>query len=98
MTRVRSALGDEASESAQTVRHGQPVGHVARRGRPLGRGHGMRRRSNKYDEALRRYSKAVELDPKFGLGYAGLANVSANLATSRTPRSTSRRRSATSTA
>ncbi len=25
------------------------------------------------------YSKAVELDPKFGLGYQGLANVSRNL-------------------
>jgi tetratricopeptide (TPR) repeat protein len=34
---------------------------------------------NNYKEAFQHYSRAVELDPKFGLGYAGLANVSANM-------------------
>ena len=32
-----------------------------------------------FDEAKRNYSKAVELDPKFGLGYQGLANVASSL-------------------
>jgi eukaryotic-like serine/threonine-protein kinase len=77
ITRVRSALGDEASSSAQmfamaslsatsleVVRHWVAGRDAASR--------------NDYDEARRSYSKAVELDPKFGLGYAGLANVSAN--------------------
>ena len=77
MARVRRALGDEASESAQmfamasvsatsldVVRHWVQGRDAASR--------------NDYDEALRNYSKAVELDPKFGLGYAGLANVSSN--------------------
>ena len=77
ITRVRSALGDEASASAQLFAMASlsatsldVVGHWV-----AGRDAASR---NNYDEALRQYSKAVELDPKFGLGYAGLANVSAN--------------------
>ena len=31
--------------------------------------------SSKYEEALQSFSKAVELDPKFGMGYQGLASV-----------------------
>jgi eukaryotic-like serine/threonine-protein kinase len=77
MTRVRSALGDEASSSAQLFAMAslsatslEVVGHWV-----AGRDAASR---NNYEEAFNRYSKAVELDPKFGLGYAGLANVSAN--------------------
>jgi serine/threonine protein kinase/tetratricopeptide (TPR) repeat protein len=78
ITRVRSALGDEASTSAQLFAMAsvsatslEVVGHWV-----AGRDAASR---NNYKEALQHYSKAVELDPKFGLGYAGLANVSANL-------------------
>jgi serine/threonine protein kinase/Flp pilus assembly protein TadD len=77
ITRVRSALGDEASSSTQLFAMAslsatslEVVGHWV-----AGRDAASR---NNYDEAFKRYSKAVELDPKFGLGYAGLANVSAN--------------------
>ena len=35
--------------------------------------------NNKYEEAMQNYSKAVELDPKFGIGYQGMAGVSLNL-------------------
>jgi tetratricopeptide (TPR) repeat protein len=79
VTRVRRALGDEASSSAQmfamaslsatsldVVQHWVAGREAASR--------------NDYDEARRRYTSAVELDPKFGLGYAGLANVSSNRA------------------
>ncbi len=38
----------------------------------------MRPRATTTTRRFEHYSKAVELDPKFGLGYAGLANVSAN--------------------
>ena len=77
MTRVRSALGDEASPSAQLFAMAsvsatslEVVGHWV-----AGRDAASR---NNYDEAFEHYSRAVALDPKFGLGYAGLANVSAN--------------------
>jgi tetratricopeptide (TPR) repeat protein len=77
ITRVRSALGDEASSSAQLFAMASlsatsldVVAHWV-----AGRDAASR---NNYEEALKRYSKAVELDPKFGLGWAGLANVSAN--------------------
>jgi eukaryotic-like serine/threonine-protein kinase len=78
VTRVRSALGDEASSSAQLFAMASlsatsldVVGQWV-----AGRDAASR---NNYKEALQHYSRAVELDPKFGLGYAGLANVSANL-------------------
>jgi eukaryotic-like serine/threonine-protein kinase len=35
--------------------------------------------NSKFDQALRHFAKAVELDPEFGLGYAGLAIASRNL-------------------
>jgi serine/threonine protein kinase/Flp pilus assembly protein TadD len=78
VTRVRSALGDAASSSAQLFAMASlsatsldVVGQWV-----AGRDAASR---NNYKEAFQHYSKAVELDPKFGLGYAGLANVSANL-------------------
>ena len=77
VTTVRKALGDEASESAQmfamaslsatsldVVRHYAAAQEAASNG--------------KFDEALQRASKAVELDPKFGVGYQLLAVASRN--------------------
>jgi serine/threonine protein kinase/tetratricopeptide (TPR) repeat protein len=78
VTRVRSALGDQASSSAQLF----AMASVSATSLDVvaqwvaGRDAASR---NNYKEAFQHYSKAVELDPKFGLGYAGLANVSANL-------------------
>ncbi len=78
MTTVRQALGDEASESAQMFAMASlsatsldVVGHYAA-GREAGS-------HNRYEEARRSYSRAVELDPKFGIGYQALAGVSLNL-------------------
>jgi len=78
VTGVRSALGDEASESTQMFAMAtlSTTSLEVLRYWVAGREAAANR---KYDEALRNYSKAVELDPKFGLGYQGLANVSANL-------------------
>jgi serine/threonine protein kinase/Flp pilus assembly protein TadD len=79
ITRVRSALGDEASSSAQLFAMASlsttslDVVQAWVAGREAAS-------KNDYPEALRNYSKAVELDPKFGLGWAGMANVSANQA------------------
>jgi serine/threonine protein kinase/tetratricopeptide (TPR) repeat protein len=75
---VRMALGDETSESTQifamaslsatsldVVRHYAAAMEAASR--------------NKFDEALQGAAKAVELDPKFGIGYQVLASVSKGL-------------------
>ncbi len=78
ITRVRSALGDEASSSAQMFAMASLSATSLEVVRYWVAGREAASRNN-YDEAMRNYSKAVELDPKFGLGYAGLANVSSNL-------------------
>ena len=77
-TSVREALGDEVSESAQRfaketlsatsldVVHEYAGGIEA-----LSR--------SRFDEALGKFSKAVALDPKFGLAYAGMAITARNL-------------------
>jgi len=77
MARVRRALGDEVSESAQMFAMASVSATSLDVVRYWVQGRDAASR-NDYDEALRNYSKAVELDPKFGLGYAGLANVSSN--------------------
>jgi tetratricopeptide (TPR) repeat protein len=78
VTSVRQALGDDLSDSARqfamvtlsatsldVVRH-----HAA----------GMEAMSsNKFEEALQSYQKAVDLDPKFGMGYQGMAGAALNL-------------------
>ena len=46
----------------------------------------------KYDEARAHYAKAIELDPKFGIGYQGLAAIARNQIVPTKPRSTSRKR------
>jgi serine/threonine protein kinase/tetratricopeptide (TPR) repeat protein len=78
MTTVRTALGDEASESAQmfamaslsatsldVVRH-YAAGQEASS-------------NNRFEEARASFLKAVEVDPKFGVGYQLLAVQSRNL-------------------
>jgi eukaryotic-like serine/threonine-protein kinase len=78
MATVRTALGDEASESAQmfamaslsatsldVVRH-YAAGQEASS-------------NNRFEEARASFLKAVELDPKFGVGYQLLAVQSRNL-------------------
>jgi eukaryotic-like serine/threonine-protein kinase len=78
MTRVRNALGDDESESAQmfamtslsatsldVVRHFATALEAAS--------------NNRFEEAPDSLLKAVELDPRFGIGYQSLAGVSRNL-------------------
>jgi tetratricopeptide (TPR) repeat protein/tRNA A-37 threonylcarbamoyl transferase component Bud32 len=75
---VRKALGDDASDSAQIFAMASlsatsldVVGHYASAREAAS--------NNRFDEAQRSFAKAVELDPKFGLGYQGLAGVALNL-------------------
>lgn len=78
VTAVRKALGDDTSDSAQlfamqtlstpsleVVRHFAAALEAST--------------DNKFDAALQSFSKAVELDPKFGAGYLGMAAMARNL-------------------
>jgi tetratricopeptide (TPR) repeat protein len=79
ITRVRSALGDRASESDQMF----AMASLSTTSLEVVRHFAMAREAasnNRFDDALRSYSQTVALDPKFGLGYQGMANVSANMA------------------
>ncbi len=77
-TTVRKVLGDKTSESAQlfamksiSTTSLEVVGHYAA---------GVELQSKaKYGEALQEFLKAVELDPKFGLGYQSAAAMSRNV-------------------
>jgi tetratricopeptide (TPR) repeat protein len=77
-TNVRKVLGDKTSESAQlfamrsvSATSLDVVSHYAA---------GIQLQSTgKYEEARQRFLKAVELDPKFGLGYQNLAIMSRNV-------------------
>ena len=78
VTSVRKALGDETSDSAQLLAMKSlsttsldVASHYAAAVEAQSRG--------KFDVALESFSKAVELDPKFGLGYQGMAVMSRNL-------------------
>jgi serine/threonine protein kinase/tetratricopeptide (TPR) repeat protein len=78
MASVRNELGDETSESAQlfamrslSTSSLEVVNHYAAAIEAQTRG--------KFEDARNHYLKAVELDPKFGLGYQGLAVMSRNL-------------------
>jgi tetratricopeptide (TPR) repeat protein len=78
MTRVRNALGDEASESAQmfammtmTTTSLDVVRLYADAMAATSTG--------KFEDARQALLKAIELDPKFGLAYSSLAGVSRNL-------------------
>ena len=78
VTAVRKALGDDTSDSAQlfametlstisldVVRHFAAALQAST--------------NNRFADALESFSKAVELDPKFGAGYIGMAAMSRNL-------------------
>ena len=76
--RVREALGDDTSGSAKrfametlSATSLDVVREYAQAMEALSR--------SKFDEALQDFSKAVALDPNFGLAYAGMAIASANL-------------------
>jgi eukaryotic-like serine/threonine-protein kinase len=78
MTTVRTALGDEASESAQMFAMASlsatsldVVQHYAAAQEASS--------NNRFDEARENLLKAVEVDPKFGVGYQLLAVQSRNL-------------------
>ena len=75
---VRKALGDETTDSAQllamrtlsTTSLDVAASYAA----------AMEAQSQgKFDDALQNYGKAVERDPKFGLGYQGLSAMAQNL-------------------
>ncbi len=75
---VRTALGDETSESDQlfamrsvSTTSLEVVGHYAAAMESQSRG--------RFEEARQSLVKATEVDPKFGLGYQGLAALSRNL-------------------
>jgi tetratricopeptide (TPR) repeat protein len=75
---IRKVLGDKTSESRQlfamrsvSTSSLEVVSHYAAAVEAQSRG--------KFEEAQQSYLKAVELDPKFGLGYQGLATNSRNL-------------------
>ena len=75
---VREALGDDLSDSARRFAQDtlsttslEVVGEYAAAMEAFSRA--------SFDEALQRFSNAVDLDPNFGLAYAGMAVVSRNL-------------------
>jgi serine/threonine protein kinase/Flp pilus assembly protein TadD len=75
---IRTALGDETSESAQlfamkslSTASLDVVAHYAAAVEAQSRG--------RTEEALQSYQNAVKLDPNFGLGYQGLSAMSRNL-------------------
>ena len=78
VTAVRSALGDQTSDSAQLL----AMKSLSTTSLEVASQYAaaVEAQSNsKYEEALQRFSKTVELDPKFGLGYQGMAAMSRNL-------------------
>jgi serine/threonine protein kinase/tetratricopeptide (TPR) repeat protein len=77
-TSVRNALGDETSDSDQQLAMKtisttslEVASHYAAAVNAQARGNA--------EEALASFAKTVELDPKFGLGYQGLAVMSRNM-------------------
>ena len=78
VTRIRTALGDETSVSAQqaamrSLSTGslEVLTHYAAAVDAQSKG--------RFEQAFDSFSKAVQLDPKFGLGYQGMAVMSSNL-------------------
>ena len=75
---VRRALGDDTSDSSKLF----AMASLSAASLEVVRQHaaGMEAVSNnKWEDALRAFSKAVELDPKFGMGYQGMAGAARNL-------------------
>ena len=75
---VRSALGDETSNSNQLLGM-RSISTTSLEVASLYAAALEAQSNGKVEEALGNYSKAVQLDPKFGLGYQGLAVMSRNL-------------------
>ena len=76
--RVRGALGDDTSDSAQMF----AMASLSATSLEVLRHYSAGREASstgKLDEARRSYAKTVELDPKFGIGYQALATLSLNL-------------------
>ena len=74
---VRQALGDDTSDSAQMF----AMTSVSAMSPEVLRYYAAARDASsnlKYDEARAHYAKAIELDPKFGIGYQGLAALARN--------------------
>ena len=74
---VRKALGDESRNRA-ALRDEESVGQFAGSRRSLCGGRGSAGQGE-LEDATQSYLKAVAVDPKFGLGYQGLAVMSRNL-------------------
>jgi serine/threonine protein kinase/tetratricopeptide (TPR) repeat protein len=75
---VREALGDDPSDTARRFAQEtlsttslDVIGAYARGSEAFA--------ARKYDDAIHEFSKAVELDPNFGLAYTGMAAASRNL-------------------
>ena len=75
---VRKALGDDTSDSAQLFAM-QTLSTTSLEVLRYFAAALEASTNNKFDEALRSFSKAVDLDPKFGAGYLGMAAMSRNL-------------------
>jgi eukaryotic-like serine/threonine-protein kinase len=78
VTTVRKALGDETSESSQLF----AMASLSATSLDVVRLYAASQNAasqGKFDEALQNASKAVELDPKFGVGYQLMATASRNL-------------------
>jgi len=75
--RVRNALGDDTSDSAQMF----AMASLSATSLEVLRHYSAGREASatgKFDEARRSYARTVELDPKFGIGYQALATLSLN--------------------
>jgi serine/threonine protein kinase/tetratricopeptide (TPR) repeat protein len=75
---VRNALGDDKSDSARQF----AMTTLSTTSLDVVRYHAAAMEAssnNRFDDALRSFQKTVELDPKFGIGYQGMAAMSMNL-------------------
>ena len=77
-TRVRRALGDDESDSAQRFAMETITATSLEVVREYAAGMEALSRSQ-FDDALKRFSKAAELEPTFGLAYGAMAAASRNL-------------------
>ena len=78
VTRVRTALGDETSDSDQML----AMRSISATSLEVVQSYAAAleaQSASKYEEARQKYLKTVELDPTFGLGYQGVAVMSRNL-------------------
>ena len=78
VTTVRTALGDETSDSDQML----AMRSISATSLEVGQSYAAAleaQSASKYEEARQKYLKTLELDPTFGLGYQGVAVMSRNL-------------------